>query len=84
MAIPRAHRDAGWGPVLNRGIRERCFCSPLTRARQTAHAIGESTGLSVEIDENMPNIDVVQTGLVILERFPNRCQDAASSGWTLR
>lgn len=35
----------------------RCFSSPLLRARQTAEAISRSTGLDVEIDHDLREVD---------------------------
>jgi alpha-ribazole phosphatase len=36
---------------------ERCYCSPLVRARQTADVICDSIGLPVEVDEDLREID---------------------------
>lgn len=38
----------------------RCFCSPLVRASQTAEVIGNSTGLRVEVDKDLREIDFGQ------------------------
>jgi alpha-ribazole phosphatase len=50
-------KAAALAPLVKSRGPERCFCSPLARARQTAEVLCGPAGLAIQIDEDLREVD---------------------------